>query len=462
MYCSLDKIDLAATVDGRQVAIQTDHRGTAEIEAEPELSALFAMARVLNARSHLAELEPDAVVRYVLAEPPPPVLREALEAVGATIEQFAIPGAAGARSPAEGGGSVTAPPQPERAGSLAEQAAGELADRCFRDLAQRAAARVGTRDLAIALRMLEDQTAAAPPARSDEPEYWQRVLELAALAGELLRAKYPGGHWVHSDRALVPFGFQLGTSGPAGTTVLFPTNRAQRVIEDGADESLFKLLIAAEETMRGPPDVATGRLMPSLRDRRNVELDEVVWRALIEGTASDVPVVVCGIDGESTFGMIRREALGRPPAEAWAEALANLAEEPVEREWLEAGGLGLVAVTGSFYAAEKLLDRAFLRAIHAELRSDLLAAAAPVRGLLLVTTAHDTSGLARFGTIARLRHDDAGGRAISPAVLLVEDGVVVGYVQERLERAEPRGGVGDTSPETPKRPGLLRRLLGRK
>ena len=38
---------------------------------------------------------------------------------------------------------------------------------------------------------------------------------------------------------------------------MFPTNRAQRVVEDGRDESLFKLLIAAEETCSGPPTSRT-------------------------------------------------------------------------------------------------------------------------------------------------------------------------------------------------------------
>src|SRR5690349_10024470 len=88
MYCSLDKIDLAATVDGQQVAMQTDHRSTAEIDAEPELSTLFAMTRVLNARSHLAEEHPGASIRYVVADEPTPLLREALTAVGATLERM--------------------------------------------------------------------------------------------------------------------------------------------------------------------------------------------------------------------------------------------------------------------------------------------------------------------------------------------------------------------------------------
>jgi len=55
VYCSIDKIDLAAQVDGETIAVQADDRARDDIEAEPELSVLFAMARVLNARSQLAD-----------------------------------------------------------------------------------------------------------------------------------------------------------------------------------------------------------------------------------------------------------------------------------------------------------------------------------------------------------------------------------------------------------------------
>ena len=117
---------------------------------------------------------------------------------------------------------------------------------------------------------------------------------------------------------------------------MFPTNRAQRVIEDGRDESLFKLLLAADETLQRPPDAATGRLMPSLRDRarRRARRGRVASRCSTTESRADLPVVVCGIDGESTFGMIRREALGRPTDEAFDEALANLADEEIEIEEL--------------------------------------------------------------------------------------------------------------------------------
>ena len=423
MYCSLDKIDLAAQVDGRPIAVQTDDRACREIEAEPELSVLFAMARVLNARQQAAS------VHYKL-DTVPRFLAEAIAAAGGNGER------------------------------PSEARVGAIADAAFAKLARRAAARTGSRDLAIALRMLEDQTTAAPPDREDEAAYWTRVLELAALAGELLRAKFPG-HWVQTDRAQVPFGFQLAT----GHAVMFPTNRAQRVIEDGAGESLFKLLIAADETVHNPTST-TGRLMPSLRARRDVQLDEVVWKpVLADDVPSDLPIIVCGIDGESTFGMVRREALGRPVDAAFAEAVANLADEEIEVQQLALGDLDIALVTGSFYAAEKILDRALMSELHDELDADLLVAATPARGQLLVAAAtEEPTHLAQFTQLTRRRHDEAGGRAISPAVLLVARGRVAGYVRgpgDRDDRAERASTRADTVPGT-KRPGFLRRLLGRK
>ncbi len=441
MYCSLDKIDLAAHIAGRLVAIQTDHRARAEIEREPELSVLFALARVLNARDHMAEQgEPGAAIHYVVSEDPPAVLREALAAVGATLEWH--------------------DDRREALGAPSESAANELADRMFAALAHKTAARVGTRDVGMALRMLEDQTWTAPPTRDDERAYWERVLELAALAGELLRAKHPDtGRWVHTDRAVVPFGFQVSTGDSA--TVMFPTNRAQRLVEDGRDESLFKLLLAAQEALASPPDASTGRLMPSLRARNTVETEDAIWRPLLvdDLARADLPIVVCGVDGENTFGMMRKEALGPSPDAAMARALENLATEPVDTEELHADGMMILVVTGGFYAAEKLLDEAFMRSLHDELGAYMLAAATPARGLLLVTDAGESTHLARFAQIAKLRYDDSGGRAISPAVMLVTDGKVTGCVSE--ERPDTGQLRADTEPSSPRR-GILKRLLGRK
>jgi hypothetical protein len=450
VYCSIDKIDLAAKVDGKPIAVQTDLRMREEILDAPELSVLFAMARIVNARAQLAdEGHREAAVHYVVAAEPPPMLREALAAAGATLSFGELPyekrGERTRLEPLEGGSA---------------HAVGTLADRTFKELARRAAARVGVRDLAMALRMLEDQTYANPPDRDDEVEYWTRVLELSALAGELLRTKY-AGRWVQSDRALVPFGFQL----TAADTVMFPTNRAQRVVEDGRAESLFQLLIAAEETLHRP---ATGRLMPSLRDRRDVVLDEILWRPVVSDDApADLPIIVCGIDGESTFGMLRKEALPKPPAAALAEAYANLADEVVQLDDVAGGDADarIIVVSGSFYAAEKVLDREFMRSLHDDLGADLIAAAAPARGCLLVgKITGEPVSIARFAELARARYDESGGRSISPAVLLVSDGRVAGYVRGPKDQdpTTPHERVEAPPAPAPKFIGLWRRLFGRK
>lgn len=433
MYCSIDKIDLAARVDGRPIAIQTDHRTTAEIAAEPELSVLFAMARIVNARAQLADDgHRNAAVHYVIGAKPPDRLREALVATGAKIERSDRKMALEALGP----GSTVA--------------TGDLADRMFAQLAKRAAARIGVRDLAMALHMLEQQTTTNPPDRADEEAYWTRVLELAALTGELLRTRY-GGRWIQTERALVPFGFALDETGH----LVFPTNRAQRVIEDVGAASLFELLAAAGDRV----PAATGRLMPSLRARADVMLDEILWRPVVDDEApKDLPIIVCGIDGERTFAMLRKEALPTSAEQALAEAYANLAEETVQCDVLPFDDAKIIIVSGSFYAAEKLLDRDFMRSLHVDLGADLLAAAAPARGCLLVGKITGApEAIARFTQLARTRHDQSGGRSISPAVMLVSDGRVAGYVR----------GPGDldslaAAPEPEKRPSFLRRMFGRK
>jgi hypothetical protein len=152
------------------------------------------------------------------------------------------------------------------------------------------------------------------------------------------------------------------------------------------------------------------------------------------------------------------------------EALRNLAAERIEIGELQVNDVDIIAITGSFYAAEKVLDRALMSSLQQHLGSDVLFAAVPARGVLLVTADIE---LAQFAAVVRARYDEAGGRAISPVVLTLEDGIVTGFVRETLQhRADTAPVRADTQPDLPvgndpshdppRRPGLLRRLLGRK
>jgi hypothetical protein len=424
MYSSLDRIDILAEGDSGVLAVQTDHRPRAEIEDEPELSTLFALIRVLNARRILADQERtiEAVV-YVALDDPPPFLLEALGSVEATIE----------RTPAR----IREALQP------GDQPAEEIADRAFAALAARVGRRVGLSDPAAALRALEAELCASPPDREeDETGYWRGVLELAALAVTVIRNQHPG-RWTRVDQGEVPFGFALdGDSG-----VVLPANRAQRLIEDGEGESMFLLVGSiAEIVARRDGDGAAGPLLPSLRHPSEVASAELLARRLltIEQGAADLPLIAYGEDSESTFSLLQHDRHAERADAIHDEAMANIRAQPAEAEEIEVDGVRLIAVSGGFFAAEKLLDRDFMRELATRLDADLLAVATPRRGLMFATSAaQEMQKIGVLAAIAEHEFEQGGGRSISASILLVRDGEVVGMAAPGEDDDGDGGGDDD-------------------
>lgn len=427
MYSSLTKIDLASSNPDRFV--QTDHRERAEIEAEPEISVLFALTRVLNARNYAETKSSDGRVVYAAAaESLPPFLLEALAASGAMIERMAE------HSAIEPPATAATP--------------GELADQAFRALAQRVSRRCGLTDFAAVLRAVEAETLADPPAlEEDEPAYWTRVLELAAVVCEVVRARH-GGRWQESERAVVPFGFAIGD----GNQLVLPTNRAQRFIADGDSESMFLLLASAQESTEGGP------MLPNLRARSEAILENMAFRPLLEGLPGDhedVPVIVYGTDRPTSFAIMTTSESEDLEA-VHAQALENLAAQEVSVDPLEVGGIKLLVVSGNYYASEKLLDARFMRDLHRRTGQELLCVVVPRRGLMFVGGGAP-SDREQLGLLHAMAQEEASTtRSISTAILLVQGGAVVGRIS-----LEPARG-GDPEPPPAKKPGLLRRLFGRK
>ncbi|MGN6110735.1 MAG: hypothetical protein ACTHU0_36870 [Kofleriaceae bacterium] len=427
MYSSLTKIDAVSSDPDRFV--QTDHRERAEIEADPEISVLFALTRVLNARKYAETKSSDGRVVYVSAAASlPPFLLEVLAACGAMLERMedrlAIEPPATAATP------------------------GELADQAFRALAQRVSRRCGLTDFAAVLRAVEAETLADPPVlEEDEPAYWTRVLELAAVVCEVVRARH-GGRWQEHDRAVVPFGFSIGD----GNQVVLPTNRAQRFISDGEPESMFLLLAPALETTEDGP------VLPNLRARSEAIAENMAFRPLLEGLSGDhedVPVIVYGTDRPTSFAiMTNRESEDLEAVHA--QALENLAAQEVSVDPIEGDGIKLLVVSGNYYASEKLLDARFMRDLHRRTGQELLCVVVPRRGLMFVggRAPGDRDQLVALRAIAE--KEASTTRSISTAILLVQGGAVVGRVS-----LEPVRG-GDPEPPPAKKPGLLGRLFGRK
>lgn len=434
MFSSLSKIDvLVDAPDGAGIAVQTDHRERAEIEAQPEISVLFALARVLLPRQMMqARGTPLADVVYVAFGEPPPLLCEALGAVGALLER---------------------PPSKTRT-RLTPGAATteELIEGAFTGLARRVQRRVQLSDPAMVLHALEAEILAAPPTEeSDEAAYWTRALELMACTAALIRTKH-AGTWQVSTMSDLPFQFVL-----PGQQVLLPGNRALRFIADGASESMF-LLIASVDELASSAGRPSGPLLPSLRSRAEATGGDLLSRPLLDAAQPDLPVIVYGNDGERTFGLLRRPE-AEPRAEAiHVEAMANLAGVEAETEEVSIGELRAIAVGGSFFAAEKLLDPVFMRTLARRLDAKLLAVGVPRRGVLFAASA--VQAPTAIATLMRLVEHEfkAGGmRGISPAVLLVEDGVTVGVARMQAPSAQP-----DAEEPPAKRRGWFARLFKRR
>jgi hypothetical protein len=313
--------------------------------------------------------------------------------------------------------------------------------------------RLGTEDPAEAIAFLEDDhggTFGAAPDEDREIEYWTTVLELMALTGEVLRAR-AGGAWVVTDHGSVPFAFELTTG-----SMLLPGNRAQRALEEGPMQGM-RVLLDTLDTLARPVVSGDGPILPTLRSRAEAERGNLVTRPLFDKLPPEVeaPIVCYGHDGDRTLALVRHDS-GDPPIDH-AAALANLRRQKVEIEELEVAGVKLLSVGDSFFAAEKLLDVAFMKGLAMRLRDDLLGAAVPRRGVLLVTGIGKTplnGGMLRF--IASGEFAKAGSRGICPHVMIIQHGEPIGMVLP--------GDTVQPSPlddEPPRRRGFFARLFGR-
>ncbi|MBZ0238920.1 MAG: hypothetical protein K8M05_41800 [Deltaproteobacteria bacterium] len=432
MYSSIDKVDLFGEADGKRMAVQLDHRSAEEIEANPELSVLVVLARIINARevARQNDLDVEAVV-YAPVVPPPPFMLEALATVGAQLqdlETLEITPVAPHGDPAE------------------------LADHMFAALSAIVCERYDRELPDDAITALEEDVSGRfgqEPDEDHEIEYWTAVLELMALTGEVIRRRV-GGSWVVTEHGSVPFGFRL----PSGS-LLLPGNRAQRALAEGPEQGMQALLYTLDEMAQPASPTADGPILPSLRSRAEAVSGGFAFRPLFERmpAGADAPVLCWGHDSERLFAPIREEA-GETIDEA--AALANLRAQAVTVDEVEVAGMTMLSVGGSFFASEKLLDADFMRELAARLGDELLGCAIPRRHVLLVT------GLgkhpANAGLLSRIAAGDlaaSGARPICPHVILIQDGAPVGMV------LPDDGSVVPPPDESPKKRGFFSRLFGR-
>lgn len=457
MYSSLDRIDIVAGDDPEHpLFVQTDHRSAAEIEEDRELSTIFALTKVLAP----LRMNENATVCYAPASELPAFFEDVLGAAGAEIHSMASD-------------------ERRKAIRNGDASVAELADSAFADLAGRVRERDSLSAGEPGLVELEDRIAARgldPDSSEDEIEYWTAVVELAAVTGELLREEH-GGAWVEDEpnAATIPFLFRFGANW------LNPTGKAQKFLAHGERDRPSHLLTMARD---GHGDPESGEEGPVLLAFKPADwADQVVCTRLLDKEVPGIPappIIAYGRDYPNTFAYYHRDNEGGEDVEALrAEALENLSGIEVEVDVIEVGDdLELVSVHGSFFAAEKVLDQAFMLEMHERVGSDLLAVGIPKKGLMLVTGAiQDPETIGGFVRICEHEFDSDPGGALYPLPLLVQDGEVVGVAVPKIEgedEDEDEAGAaaagaapGAGEAETPKngerkgkKKGFFRKLFG--
>ena len=419
MYTSLHKVDIVAKDPSgqRSLFVQTDHRSAEEVASELETSVIFALARIL-----LPRRMPDgktAVVRYVCAGAVHPTLKEVIASTDAQLE------ASGESVALDG---------------VRRRPAADFADEAFASLGKRVLALHRLEANEAGLATYEAIAAASPPPPRDEDEggHWTAITELAAVTGEVLRAKY-GGRWVDDpkDYADIPFMFK-----PARESGLVnPVGKAVKFFLHGAAESPRQLLQLIEDA--GKPD---GPILFSLKPSHWGMRGEAVCEPLFAGgerAGADIPILVYGRDQPNTFALFMKDGKREQEMSGLrTEALAALSRIEASAERIDLEGLTFWGVDAGYFGAEKILDVAFMKSMHERLKTPMLAAAIPAKSQLLLTNGVEgPETMLRFMALARgLYEKNEGGRQLSPTVFAVAEGVIVGVATTASEAPPKKKG----------------------
>jgi hypothetical protein len=405
VYSSLQTLDLVVDDPERgPTALQTDHRTPREINAEWELSILFAAVR---ARAALLCGRVQHV-RFTFAERPPTPMVTFVQQCGAEVEL----GFEGERHPA--------------ALDLAAAAA------TVQDALLRLGSEVlAVRGLAVDLQGLEDLEAllrAESPRGPDDDElgYWTAVLQLGAAAAVVAHTQHGGT--VHLDTDLagsIPFRW---SEGGALSNVF---GRAATFLDDDPGVPPSKLV-----ALMGGQQGADGDVMFNLRppgwEGVGLALTVPLLPNLEQADPHQLPVVALVVDLPTATKTLAKNTPAAEIERLRASALENNRKHPVHVERVEVDGEPLLFVHGHYYAAERLLDPEFVRDLAAQLGTELLLAAVPKKGLLMVQRAAvSPERVAAFRNVVRGQLEGAQPtERLSPALLLAQaDGSVVGVAR---------------------------------
>jgi hypothetical protein len=198
-------------------------------------------------------------------------------------------------------------------------------------------------------------------------------------------------------------------------------------------------------------------VLPCLKEAKWRGREDTVCRALWEGESSPyMPWLAVGYDRPHTFEFIntnRLPELKTTERALEAQALANLrarpaAWEPVNVE-VKGKTLRMLCCSGDYFAAEQVMNPAFMQEAQRKFKTHGLFVGVPRRGLLMVTAAgQDDQMIAAFGAAVAGQFSRGETAPISPMLFAIKDGAIVGILEAIANAVVPEEAPKGTTEES--------------
>ncbi|MEM7477353.1 MAG: hypothetical protein AAF483_20400 [Planctomycetota bacterium] len=410
MYSTLDSIDIVITNEaGEKIGVQTDHRSAEEIESEFALSVIFALTRVLGVRRSDMDLHN---IRFHHQAEPSSEFLYVLLATGAEVQS-----------------DESSTPQSNAEDRDAWQAAAESA---FQDLGQQVFERYEVAPTLDGLQAVEshilDALQNAGGKEENEIGYWTAIAELGAATGLVAQQAF-GGRWQFDPEfhSTIPFMFFSNVSDNEVNLNAF--GKSERFIEQGLSQAPSQLLVQLNDMAASfdQGQVMFG-LKPADWSLREMSLCKPLIKNSKEHPEAEMPLVAVVRDMPNTT-----QTIPHTTSEEEAEALYEQAQTNVKNLEIEATeidlGVKAIVLQGDYYACEKVLDDDFMRSMHAQLETPLLAVTLPVKGMALISNGAELTCVGTLYAIACGQFQEAPEQdRISKMVFVFEDGMPAGFV----------------------------------
>ena len=195
-------------------------------------------------------------------------------------------------------------------------------------------------------------------------------------------------------------------------------------------------------------------LLPCLKEHNWPGSEHTICRALLGGVASVyMPWLAFGWDHPHTFEFAnsdKAKGLGLSDEAIEAQALANLRSrsatwQPLATDVAEGKQLKMLICADDFFAAERIIDAAFMLEAQRQLGASGLLVGIPRRGFMMATGLEQDQQLhSAFSSVVAGEFSRGESAVISPMVFIVTDGAIVAFSETMAEvmakRAEEEAG----------------------